>query len=333
MGVVAGIVAAAAIGAGATAYAGSQAADSASQANKTNQDIANATNALNYQMFLQGRGSQGSALLPMYFGPQGTETNLANQAYATYLADQAALGTPQNQLAGYQSVVQGVTPAATAGDKLVNDLFSGNLADQQVQNISPVLAARGAVAGAQKQGILEGLIQRLNALSADRARAGYQGGGSAFQKNLLTGATIPALQQAATVGAEADLANASDVANIRNTAINTRLNNLGLPLAQAANRIQLNTLPITAAGAASQAALSPLDWFKLQPAAFQAQRPPLVTPVASTGQVAGQAAGQFSSTLGNYFANQALANQVRQPGTYNMGDYTQQQAVFAPLGG
>jgi hypothetical protein len=332
MGLIAGVIAAGVLGAGATAYAGSQASDSASAANRQNQDIANATNALNYQMFLQSRGSQGSALLPLYFGSQSAEQNLANQAYATYLAEQQGLGTPADQLARYQSIVQGAQPAMSAGDTLVNQLFSGQLADQQVQNIAPVLAARGNVAASQKTGILEGLMQRLNALSADRARSGYVGGGSAFQKNLLTQATIPALQQAATVGAQADLANATDVANIKNQNINTRLGNLSLPLTQAANKIQLTTLPTTAAGSTFVQSLQPFDWFKLQPSAFQAQRPPLVTPVPNTGQVAGQAAGQFSSTLGNYFANRALINQLQNPnGTVPPAAYTTQQDIYAPI--
>lgn len=331
MGIVAGVIAAGALAAGATAYAGSQAADAQKEANKTNQDVANATNQLNYQMFLQSRGSQGSALLPMYF--QGAESGLANKAMETYLAEQAALGTPSDQLAGYQSIVQGLTPAMQASDELVNKLFSGELSNEQVANIKPVLAARGEVAGAQKKGILEGLMVRLNALSADRARAGYQGGGSAFQKNVLTSATIPALQGAATVGAQADLANAQDVANIKNTNINTRLANTSLPLTQAANRIQLSTLPIAAVGQTSNLAMQPFDWFKISPQAFQAQRPPLVSPVANVGQVAGQAGGQFASTLGNYFANRALVQQLQQPQSFTVDDYAKQQAIFGPIGG
>jgi hypothetical protein len=305
------IAAAAVVAAGATAYSAQSASSSAAKANQTNQDIANANNQLNYQMFLQSRGSQGNALLPMYL-PSGAESNLAAQAYATSLAEQASLGTPADQLAGYQSTVQSFTPAMDASGQLVNQLFSGQLAQQQQANIAPVLAARGEVAGAQKTGILEGLMQRLNALSADRARAGYTGGGSAFEKNLLTSATIPALQGAATVGAQADLANATDVAAVKNQNINTQLQNVNLPLTQAANRIQLAGLPTAAVSQNQATAMQPLDWFKLNPGQFTAQRPPLVQPVANVGQIVGTGVAQGASTMGNFYANQQLINQLQQ---------------------
>jgi len=308
---------AALIGAGATAYSASEASAAQEEANKANREATDATNRLNYEMFLQSRGSQGQALLPMYFS-RGTEQQLGQRAFDTWLALNEALGTPADQLRGYESVVRSLTPAQAESDILVNQLFSGELARQQEQNIAPVLAARGAVAGAQKQGILEGLIQRLNAISADRARAGYQGGGSAFERARLRGATIPMLQEAATVGAQADLANAQDVANIRNNAIATRLNNLSLPLTQAANRLQFQNLPATAAGATTAAMLSPFDWFRIQPQAFQAERPPLVQPVASAGQIATQGVGQLGSTVGNYFATRSLINQLNQPTNYGI---------------
>jgi hypothetical protein len=304
IGVVAGV---AALGTAYSAYSASQSSKDAQNQNAKN---VSDTNALNYQLFLQSRGSQGNALLPMYF--QNTEASLAGNALQAYQAEQAALGSPADQATAYQNIVSGLSPSMTAGDTLVNQLFSGELEKQQEANIAPVLAARGQVAAAQKVGILEGLQARLNALSADRARAGYQGGGSAFEKNALTSATIPALQAAGTVGAEADLQNASDVAGIKQQAINTRLNNLSLPLTQAANRIQLAQLPAAGVGQAATQSLTPFNWFKLNPQSFQAQNKPLVTPVPNVGQIAGQAVGSGASTLGNYFAQSAIANQLNQ---------------------
>lgn len=153
----------------------------------------------NYQRFLESRGQGGNALLPLYF-QQGTETGLANDALSAYNAMKAASGTPSEEIARYTAATQAMEPAMAEGDSLINRLFNGQLTEEEIRNIQPVLAARGAVATSQKTGILEGLTQRLNALSADRAKAGYTGGGSAFQKNLLTNATIPALQAASTVG-------------------------------------------------------------------------------------------------------------------------------------
>lgn len=346
VGIAAAVIGAAAIGAGATAYAAKSSADSAAAANAANQAIAQSDRALQYQQFLQSRGAQGSALLPMYpsFTSAGVEQNLGNQAYATYLAEQAALGAPKDQIAQYQDIVSGLTPSMVAGDQLVNQLFSGQLEKQQEANIAPVLAARGAVATAQKQGILEGLQARLNALSADRTRQGYTGGGSTFQKNLLTGATIPALQAAGTVGAEADLANAADVAGIKQQAINTKLSNLSLPLTQAGNRLQMSALPATAAGTTYVNSLAPFNWFKLNQQTNVPFRSPYVQPVPGIGSIVGTGVAQGASTLGNYFANRALANQINAPSdvpppsssqnvNYPISQADQQMIEYYGLGG
>lgn len=323
-----GIATAAVVAAGATAYASKSASDSASAANKTNADNAQATNDLNYKMFQQGRGADGNAILPLYL-PQGTEQALASRALQTTQAEQDALGTPAQQISNYEAIASGLTPAMQAGDTLVNQLFSGDLEKQQESNIAPVLAARGAIAGAQKTGILEALSARLNAISADRARAGYTGGGSSFERARLTSAAIPALQAAATTGAQADLANATDVANTKNSAIATRLQNLNTPLAQAANRIQLNQLPGSAASASAATAMEPLNFFKLNPGTFQATRLPLVNPVPGIGQIAGTAVASGASALGNYFQQQQLAKALTPAArTYTTGDYMQQQQML-----
>jgi hypothetical protein len=126
----------------------------------------------------------------------------------------------------------------------------------------------------------------------------------------LTGATIPALQAAGTVGAEADLANASDVAGIKNKAIDTKLSNLSLPLTQAGNRVQMSALPATAAGATFVNSLQPFNWFKLNQQTNVPFRSPYVQPVPGVGSIVGTGVAQGASTLGNYFANRAIANQV-----------------------
>lgn len=254
-----------------------------------------------YQRFLESRGQGGQALLPMYF-PRSTETQLSGDTLGTYNAMRAAAGTPTEEIAAYQAAAQGMMPAMSGADALVNKLFNGQLTEEQIRNIAPVLAARGAVAKSQKVGILEGLTQRLNALSADRARSGYTGGGSAFQKNQLIGATIPAMQAAGTVGAQADLANATDVANLRNAGINTALSNLNLPLNQAVNRMQLIQSPQAAASAAQAGRLNLFNWFKMQPQAFRWDQTPQEQLVPNDLMIAGSAiksAGQGASSFGS----------------------------------
>lgn len=285
-----------------------------------------------YQRFLESRGSGGQALLPMYF-PQGTETGLATDALSAYKAAQAAAGTPDTELARYQSAATGMMPAMSQSDAVVNDLFSGALTEEQVRNIQPVLAARAGVAKAQKTGILEALQTRLNALSADRSRAGYQGGGSAFQKNLLTGATVPAMQAAATVGAQADLSNASDVANIRNAGINTKLSNLNLPLTQAENRLRLITAPQATLGQTQAGRTNLLNWFKMNPQAFswtgvpnQQLTPNMLMALGAGTTTAGQTWAATGGKGGSppaaqQFGTGTSAGASVGPGSYSTGGY------------
>jgi hypothetical protein len=263
----------------------------------------------NYARFLESRGSGGQALLPTYF-PKSTETNLSNNALAEYAAMQSAAGTPDQELASYQAAANAMIPGQTGAEVAVNNLFSGRMADQQVANIAPVQAARGAVAKAQKTGILEGLQARLNALSADRARAGYVGGGSTFQKNLLTGATIPALQQAATVGAQADLANATDEANIRNTALNTQLQDVNLPGQVALNRMQMTQAPQTAAEAAQAGRMGLFNWFKMPIQSYSWNQVPEQQLTPNLMMVAGAGLKGSGQGLGSMMPGQSTGSSV-----------------------
>lgn len=311
MGIAAAALAAVAIGA--SVYSAKSQSDAAKQANKTNLENAAADRALQLQLFEESRGSQGSSLLPLY-APKGTESDLLQKALDTYYAQFNAQGSPEQALQNYQNIIAGEGPAMAAGDTLVNQLFSGELTDQQIRNIAPVIAARGAVAGAQKQGVLEAISQQLNDLKALRQRSGYSGGGSAYEKALLTQAAIPALQSAATVGAQADLASATDVANIRQNAINTQLQNINLPLARAANKIQLSQLPASALGQSLANAQQSLNWFKLAPQTVTPFQTPLVSPIPSTGAIVGSAIGGAASTLGNYYLNRSLISQLNPSG-------------------
>lgn len=292
-------IAAAALAVGGAVAAGYGASQATKDANAQARKLSDQARDWNYQRFLESRGQGGQALLPLYF-PQYTEGQLAQDALASYNAQRGLAGSPEQELAAYQSAVQGMMPSMAASDQLVADLLSGKLNEQQVANIQPVLAARSGVAGAQKTGILEGLKARLNALSADRARAGYTGGGSAFQRNLLMGATIPAQQAAATVGAQADLANATDVANLKNAGIQQQLQGLNLPVSQAQNRLNLMTAPQAAQTAAQSGRMNLFNWFKMNPQAYQWNNVPnqMVTPnsmmIAGSGmQAAGNALGSY----------------------------------------
>lgn len=299
-------------------------AGAAADAQQTNLENAAADRALQLQLFRESRGAGGSSLLPLY-APAGTEANALEQALQAYYTQAWAGGGPTGQLQDYQNIIAAAEPSMQAGDALINKLFSGELTQEQVANMAPVFEARGKVAGAQKQGVLEGLSATLSQLKAERQRSGYSGGGSAYEKAQLTRATIPALQAAATVGAQADLANATDTANIKNTGINTQLQNLNLPISRAGNRIQLAQLPASAVGTNLQNAQSSLNWFKLGPQTITPFRTPTVSPIPSTGAIIGSGVGAGASSLGNYYLAKQLAGQQAQNTGMTIGDYQQQQ--------
>lgn len=316
-----GAIAGSALGFGGGLLSGFGAQDATEDYNKNLLNLNQAYRDYNYQKFLESRGQGGNALLPLYF-PTGTESRLSTDSLNTYLAQAAAAGTPANELAAYTAAVQGLTPAQTGAEGAVTDLFSGRYANRLVENLAPVRAARASVAGAQKTGILEGLMARLNALSANRARAGYQGGGSTFEKNALVWATIPALQQAATVGAQADLASATDEANARNTALGQQLQGVNLPFQTASNRISLITAPQASQTAAGQNRMANFNWYKMPVQAFQWNQIPNQQLVPNTEMIVGSAMQGAGSGLGSFAIPGASTSTISTAPRYYNPNYT-----------
>src|SRR5689334_9746665 len=111
------------------AILGSEAQDDATATNAAN--IA-ATNALNYQMFLEGRGSTGHALLPYYFGDE--EKNLATNTSAIYDASQAAAGDYDQQLARYQGDVDQFNDMSQEAQNTAKGVFDGTLENESLTN-------------------------------------------------------------------------------------------------------------------------------------------------------------------------------------------------------
>lgn len=271
---------------------------SQAQADAARQNAANiaATNAQNYQMFLQSRGSQGNSLLPMY-APAGTEQNLLNQAL---VAGNLINGNPEQNYAQYQNAVGAVQPAVGGSTQAVNNLFTGNLLNQQLQEAAPVQAAVTAGAQAQRNAINTALQSQLNSINAQEAARGYQGTGS-FARNRLLQSTVGAGQTAAQAMANANIQNAAQTQAIQQQNHAMQLQMLSAPFQQAQNNINLMRSPGAALGANAQAAQAPLQFFHLGPQAFQNQNLPYVQPVAGAGQLAAGAMSQVDGqALGVY---------------------------------
>lgn len=306
MSFIAAAIALGVVAAAGTAYAANENSKSVKSAAKQNKAAQDATNALNLQMFQESRGEGGlPVFLPRYSG--GDEQEFYNQARAIFNA--TSPGDPAATAARYEQIVEAQRPAFNAGTDLINSIFSGDLERQRLEQFEPVAQARNQVAAAQKQGILEGLSVRLNELSANRAKQGFTGSGS-FSNNLALSSTIGARQKAAEAQAGAGLLNAADRRAIQEGNIDLGLRSLDLPVNRVQQAFNLEQLPAEAAGTAFNRRLNIFQPFRLQQGQFQYPQPYQVSAVPGMGQILGTAVGQAGSSVGNYFANRAIANQL-----------------------
>lgn len=278
-------------------------------ASAKNLQAARETNAQNYQMFLQGRGSQGNALLPMYFGNQ--EQNLSNDAGSFYNASKALLGSPSKQLQDYTQTVNGYMPMQDASRGTLGDVFNGNMTNTRLGYLQPVNAARTNLAQGQQQGIFQGLQQRINALNAQNAQKGFSGTGS-FAQNRLLGATIGARQDAANALGQANLANAQDTRGVQDQGMNLRLQMMNQPYQLATQALNLQMQPMNQVQQNFTRSLAPFDFFRMSPGAFQNAPLPQVNAIPGLGQILATGLGNGAQQVGNYFAQKQLGNQYQQ---------------------
>lgn len=305
-------VAVAVVAVGASAYAASEQSAAADQANETNRINAMNTNQLNYEMFRQGRGSQGNAVLPLYSTDADgnpVEPALFGDAYRTYL-NTAGSVSPQ-ALANMQQLAAQTYPAQTGAVSTVNDIFNGQRTDRMVANQQPVYDARMSLAQSTKNAKLEALNQTLNEIDMRQARKGFSGDTSGNRRM-----SYDARQNANTSGAidigQAKLANATDQATLRNQGEDVKLNNLSLPYAIGQQSINLANLPSRTLTENQNARLGGMNFFRIGTNQFQYQPLPQVQPVASTGQIVGQAVGSLAQTGLQSYNNQQMLNQQQQ---------------------
>lgn len=267
------------------------------KATKTNLRIAQETNELNRQMFLQSRGEGGSAILPTYLAP-GTEEAIANKAAA---AVQAMFpNDPQAQMAHYQAIIESLTPTINAGTAQIDDIYNGKLDAERQAALAPVLAARTQAANANAEAINEAGQEQMNQIGARDAARGYSGGGSFADNNVLR-ALVQARQAAAAQRAAAVLGNAGDQRQLADFLSQLRLQSVDAPINRAKQLTQLAQMPQMALGDLTQAATRPLEFFRIGNQAFQYQRPGEVSAVPGAAQLALQGISQTGGSLMNAY--------------------------------
>ena len=304
-----GFVTAAVIAGAAVAGAGVLQAQKEKKTAASNRKAIQDANELAYQQFLESRGAGGSAILPLY-APPGTEAELLNRALEF---NRLATADPAARVAEYERIRQGLAPTVSAGDKLIQDIYSGELEKRRLAQIDPVLAARTGVADARASAINAALAQTRGRIAAEEARKGYTGAGGVVQNRLLQN-TIAARQQAATEQAAAGLQNALDRARVQEAGTQLQLSSLNLPITRANALIAAKQAPL--AGVAQNFAIgqAPLNFFRL-PVGNPPQPRPALMEQTSDPYAAGLAAlGQLAGAYGTYQANQQLIGQMNQPG-------------------
>lgn len=287
---------------GAGIYGAVSASDSAAAAQKANAANVAATNQANLQQFEESRGSTGSALLPLY--AKGGEAQLYQDTLNAYNnAGNLSLTPAQLQaLVAQFQPVQAQANAAGAG------IFNGQTQAAELANQVPVYQANLAAAGAQKQGTLEALQSTLNNIKAIQAGKGYAG--DSFGNQLLNfQARQGANTTAANAFSQANIGNAQANQSIRQNAINRQLANLGLPGQMAQSNAALGNLAANTTASQQGQRQQLFNMFNIGNKGFTYQNLPQVNPIASVGQNVGQGLSTGASGLGNYFANQQLANQ------------------------
>lgn len=305
-------IATVAISAGATAYAASEQAGAASAANETNRINAMNDRQLNYELNRQSRGSQGNAILPIYStdaNGKPIEPQLLADAYGTYQA--TAGSTSPEALANMRALASQTAPAQLGAVRDVNALFSGDRANEMVGNQQPVYQARTSLATASKNAKLEALKQTINENQMRMAKQGFSGDNTEARR-----IAFVARRDANTSGAidmgQAKLANATDEATLRNQNVDLRLQNLSLPYAIGQQSINLANLPSRSLIENQNARLGSLGFFNIGTNQFQYQPLPQVQPVASTGQIVGQAVAAGANAYGQYNANQQAISAQQQ---------------------
>lgn len=299
-------------------------------------------NALLERTFHEARGSTGHAILPEYFGQ--TEQQAGDYAGALSAAARAAFGSPTDVANLGKSIAAKYQPILDAGGASISGIYNGAEEAKRLAAAKPVFDARVAGAKGQKQGIMQALSDRLQAISAGNAAKGYVGAGSTAGNAALR-TSIGANQAASAALSGANLANVSDVAGIKNRILDLQLQSPQLASALANEAVKLGLLPAEFVGGVSAATTSPFNFFKI--GTGQPSRPelaPWAQPQARFVDMLAGGAGQDINTAARYLLNRNLADQYGGgggstympydfPGTGNSPDWNPGQSYTPPVPG
>ena len=203
IGIGAALLGSAGIGALGSLFGGS----SAKKAAKKNADSQAQINREQLQFAREVRGEGGSPVfLPLY--SRDRETELFDIADSLFTS-----AVPSGDRAG--EVEATVAPFADAYNAAFADSQSGALTGRKLSSTDPVRGARTKAASSKLDAINQALDDILSQQTASESTKGFAGGGS-FRSNRALQSTLGARQSAADAMSAAELANATEIAGIRN---------------------------------------------------------------------------------------------------------------------
>lgn len=293
MGVAAAIIGGAALAAGASAYGAKKSASSQKKATLSN-------NRANYRMFQEARGSEGSAVLPLYLRTRDgnlLEGQMGKEA-ADYWSDSANDKTPQD----FENAAQSTAGARQSAVGLTNDIFSGGVTDRMLRNFQPVKDTRVRF---KRQSSIDALNKTLSDIEAAQASKGFSGDSMGRRKLM-----FDANRRMYSDVADANLANVNEERAIRDYGdVQLPLQSLQLPYDMARAEANQLALPASSYGSWMQARQQPMRFFYIGPSQpFQYKE----EPVGLNGwQVAGSSAGQIGGAAMSYYQQQQQMKQLQ----------------------
>ena len=197
---------AAVAGVGASIYGSSKASSEARKGRRSAAAQAAADREYNYKMFQEGRGSEGSAKLPLYM--KDSRGRLIEPIAGTQAADVFSIPldkTPRERLAEYEDIYAKEEPLRKQGMDTLRGIYSGvgGVSDyerRRLDNVAPITEAEQAQARTIGESAEFALAQQLNQQRSRDAMAGISGRANLGQN--LAGAAIrqnAAQQQAAAL--------------------------------------------------------------------------------------------------------------------------------------
>lgn len=293
------VVGGAVIGAGASMWSGHEAAKAQKDATNAAAAEQQKTNDQNYKMFQESRGSNGSAVLPLYL--KGSNGGLFEGQLGNDLVD--AYGQSSMPLSTFRTATGQLKPGQTGAVNLTNDIFNGGVTNRLLDNAAPVQQQR--LVNAQNSS-LDALHKTLNEIDAQQASRGYVG--DSYGTRLLKFQAGKAAGDA--IGA-ARVQNLQDTADIKNYGdVTLPMQNITLPFLMAQQYGNAQFLPNDLWLNSLSQRMQPFNFLKIgYTGPFQYQ--PLPTPgpgaFSGTANMIG-AVGGFGSQMGgaalNYFMQQ-----------------------------